>query len=116
MTPEGKVKDDLKKALQAEGLVLFADYIKGKRGTGFFYMPVAGKFSVLGIHDFVGCWHGVFWSIETKAPNKKEDATFHQEEFADAVTMAGGIALTGVRDGAAAVARLKEQVETLRRG
>lgn len=117
-TPEGRVKDEVKKALQAEGLALFADFIAGRAPsgmTGFFFMPVAGPFSVLGIHDFVGCWHGVFWSMETKAPDSREDATFHQEQFRAATTTAGGVSIVGVRS-AAAVAELKRRVMEVARG
>ena len=45
------------------------------------------------------------------ATNKKAYHNYHLSQNWEC-----GIALTGVRDGAAAVARLKEQVETLRCG
>lgn len=98
-TPEGKVKDAVKKALIAEGVVPFADFASGraKDAVGFFYMPVAGPFSVHGVHDFVGCWHGVFFSLETKAPDGKEDATPLQRSFYEAVTRTGGVSFVGVR-------------------
>lgn len=113
-TPEGKVKDDVKAALKAAGVYPFTDIAIGKvpraNVDGTYYMPVAGPYSIHGVHDFVGCWHGTFWSIETKAPDNPEDETIHQGYFREAVTAAGGIALTGVRDGHAAVARLHELI------
>jgi hypothetical protein len=110
-TPESSVKTAVKRALQAHGVVPFMDAATGKtpQYDGVYYMPVAGPFSVHGVHDFVGVWHGVFWSIETKAPDNPEDATYHQECFRQAVTGSGGISLTGVRS-AAAVDQLRELV------
>ncbi len=117
MTPEGKVKQTVQRALAAEQVLPFSVVQTTTREyEGFYYMPVAGRFSVLGIHDFVGCWKGVFFSLETKAPDATEDETHHQGMFRVAVTNSGGIALTGVRDGAAAVAKLKELVEETLRG
>lgn len=111
-TPEGAVKDDVKKALQAEGVYPFMDIGLGKvkGAVGAYYMPVAGPYSIHGVHDFVGCWAGRFWSIETKAPNNSEDETHHQGCFRVAINSTGGVALTGVRDGKAAVAYLKQLV------
>lgn len=110
-TPEGAVKTQIKKALHAAGVVPFMDAATSKAPVyeGVYYMPVAGPFSVHGVHDFVGCWRGVFWSLETKAPDNPEDATFHQEQFRVAITGSGGVSLTGVRS-AAAVADLKRLV------
>lgn len=109
-TPEGKVKIAVKKALASYHVYLFADIASGKvaadKVQGFYYMPVAGPHSVLGIHDFVGCWQGIFWSIETKAEDAKEDGTHHQKMFQIAAKAAKGISLIGVRD-ASAVETLK---------
>lgn len=108
-TPEGRVKDDVKAALREHGVHPFVDVATGRvKGpvNGTYYMPVAGPYSVHGIHDFVGCWYGKFWSIETKAPGNSKDETAHQGYFREAITATGGVALTGVRDGHEAVARL----------
>lgn len=111
-TPEGAVKDDVKRALAAYGVYPFMDVAQGRVDdpVGAYYMPVAGPFAIHGIHDFVGCWSGRFWSIETKAPDNRTDETVHQGMFRTAITATGGIALTGVRDGAAAVKFLAEQI------
>lgn len=110
-TPEGKVKDAIKKALHANSVYPFMDIATGKvtEYEGFYYMPVAGPFSVHGVHDFVGCWNGVFWSIETKAPGNGEDATYHQDCFNIAVNGTGGVGIVGARS-AAIVAELKRLV------
>ncbi len=117
-TPEGKVKDAVKRGLIARGIVPLADVIGGRAQghTGFFFMPVAGPYSVLGIHDFVGCWNSVFFSLETKAPNNPDDETFHQGKFREAVSTSGGIALTGVRDANAAITYLEQRVLEITRG
>lgn len=100
MTPEGRVKEQVRRALADYGVVAFSDVVAGRASeyAGFYYMPVAGPHSVHGVHDFVGCWSGTFWSIETKAPDNPEDATMHQEKFHQAVTASGGLSYTGVRD------------------
>ena len=111
MTPEGRVKKAVRAALEAQGLLpLSAAAATSKPEVeGFFFMPVAGPYSVHGVHDFVGCWRGVFFSIETKAPGNATAATAAQQGFADAAARAGGISFVGVRD-ASAVDRIKALV------
>lgn len=110
-TPEGRVKAAVKKRLEHYGLLPVTkapdhpDPIEG-----FFFMPHAGPGSVWGIHDFVGCWRGIFFSLETKAPNNREDATEPQRAFQLATIKAGGVSMVGVRD-ASAVDRLYELVK-----
>lgn len=108
-TPEGHVKNEVKRELHSRGVHPFQDIATGKApsAVGAYYMPVAGPFSVHGVHDFVGCWRGVFFAIETKAPNNPDDETTHQGHFRKAVTQSGGIALTGVRNGAKAVSEIE---------
>lgn len=84
---------------------------KVQNAVGAYYMPVAGPFSVHGVHDFVGCWYGVFFSIETKSPGNPTDETPHQGSFRKAITQSGGISLTGVRDGVSAVGTIRAFVE-----
>jgi hypothetical protein len=119
MTPEGKVKELVKRALREHHVYAFADIAGGKvaasKVAGFYYMPVAGPHSVLGIHDFVGCWNGVFWSIETKAPNEPVDATHHQKMFYIAARAGGGLSYIGVRD-ASVVIDLKTKVLEITHG
>jgi len=111
-TPEAAVKDAVKKRLAHHKVYPFDAVAAGRHpdAVGTYYMPVAGPFSVHGVHDFVICWRGVFCTIETKAPNESQDETVHQGRFRTAVTATGGISLTGVRD-AGAVDHLAQLVE-----
>lgn len=63
-TPEGKVKDAVKKWLRDRGY--------------WFYMPVQNGMGVVGIPDFICCCAGKFVAIETKAPGKRKNLTPNQ--------------------------------------
>lgn len=56
MTPEGKVKDKVKKLLKDAG--------------AYYHMPVQNGMGAPTL-DFIGCHYGNFFAIETKAPGKK---------------------------------------------
>ena len=73
MTPEGKVKADVKKYLKARG--------------AYFFMPVQYGYGAAAL-DFFVCLDGRFIAIETKAPGKK--LTARQEEVARKIEDAGG--------------------------
>ena len=73
-TPEGKVKNEIKKVLT-------------KRGVWFF-MPVAGPFGRHGIPDFICCYKGNFLAIEAKAP--KGQPTELQLETLSQISSADG--------------------------
>ena len=84
MTPEGKVKEKVKKVLQAHGV--------------YYHMPVQngmGKPSL----DFVCCHEGRFLAIETKT--EKGDLTLRQKATIEEMQKAGAIVLVirGVSDG-----------------
>lgn len=55
-TPEGKVKEAVKKWLKARNI--------------WYYCPMQNGMGVVGIPDFICCWDGKFLAIETKAPGK----------------------------------------------
>lgn len=74
-TPEGKVKDAVKKVLG-----VFGDKIDG-------FWPVPSGYGESHL-DYVGCVNGFFLSIETKAPGKKP--TPRQKERKRRVELAGG--------------------------
>lgn len=98
-TPEGAVKTAVKKRLEHYGILPFtklADSIENHH-VGMYWMPVQGQFAVHGVHDFCGVLHGIFWSLETKAPDNKVDATGPQYAFQTASAKAGGVSLVGVR-------------------
>ncbi len=87
MTPEAKVKEKVKQLL--------------KRNGAWFYMPVQNGMGKVGIPDFIGTYKGLFFAVETKAPNKTpttEDqrwnkATANQQMRIEEIRDAGGIAI-----------------------
>ncbi len=79
MTPEGKVKADVKKWLKARGI--------------WYFMPPANGFGNSGVPDFVCCWRGRFLAIETKAPGKRHNLTTMQETQIMGIHAAGGSAV-----------------------
>jgi hypothetical protein len=79
MTPEGKVKEAVKKELKKRGI--------------WYYMPVQNGMGVVGIPDIVGCWDGWFIAIETKAPGKLKNVTPNQRRRLAEIEAAKGLAL-----------------------
>jgi hypothetical protein len=59
MTPEGKVKKEIKEHLDSIG--------------AYYFMPVQMGYGVWGTPDFLVCHHGLFVGIEAKAPGKDAD-------------------------------------------
>ena len=78
-TPEGKVKDAVKKWLRERGY--------------WFYMPVQNGMGVQGIPDFIICAAGQFIAIETKAPGKRKNTTANQEARIAEIKQANGVAV-----------------------
>lgn len=78
-TPEGRVKEAVKKWLKAHKL--------------WYYMPVQNGMGVVGIPDFVCCWKGRFVAIETKAPGKRGNLSANQENQIMSIHLAGGAAI-----------------------
>ena len=76
MTPEGKVKEDIKIFLEDIG--------------AWFYMPIPMGYGRKGIPDFIVCYKGQFIGIEAKAPGKEDDVTPWQEKELNAILDAGG--------------------------
>lgn len=62
LTPEGRVKAAIKKFLHT-----LADC--------WFFMPAAHGYGVNGIPDIIGCYRGLFFAIEVKAPGKLKNLT-----------------------------------------
>lgn len=73
MTPEGRVKEAVKKVL--------------KRFGAYWHMPVMNGLGAPSL-DFVGCFMGRYFAIETKAPGKKP--TPRQEVTIETIRKAGG--------------------------
>lgn len=85
MTPEGRVKSKVKKAikrLQTEGHKLY------------YHMPVQNGMGAPSL-DFVGCAYGRFFGIETKAPG--QNPTKRQEMTIDEMEAGGGVTFV-IRD------------------
>ena len=101
-TPEGKVKEVIKRLLKAAGW--------------WYFMPVSNGLGKHGIPDIIACKPtvitpdmvgqrvGVFVGIECKAPGKLGTVTPLQERELKAIEAAGGIAL--LADNASYVAPL----------
>lgn len=99
-TPEGKIKDAVKKLLEDKGVLNAAKSVNATPSiTGWYYMPVQSGMGVAGIPDFIICFRGRFIAVETKAPGKKP--TRFQDHQLNAIGLAGGIAF--VVDGEEAV-------------
>jgi len=60
-TPEGKVKAKVKKAFE---------YLRHEGYEIYYHMPVQNGMGAPTL-DFIGCFRGQFFAIETKAPGKK---------------------------------------------
>ena len=91
MTPEGRVKDAIKKMLKAAGWYWFMPVSNGMGRHG---IPdiIACKPTVI-TPDMVGQRVGLFVGIECKAPGKLGTVTPLQERELKAIEAAGGIAV-----------------------
>lgn len=90
MTPEAKVKQQIKKLLDAKGFWR-AGALKPTNVVGWYYMPVSNGMGTVGIPDFVCCWRSRFFSIEAKKPGGK--TTPNQDRRHDEIRAAGGTVL-----------------------
>ena len=75
MTPEGKVKAEIKKVLDKAG--------------AWYFMPSMNGYGRKGIPDFVGHYKGRFFAIEAKAPGGKA-TPWQERELAD-IREKGGV-------------------------
>lgn len=75
MTPEGAVKKMIKLELAKLSIYSAGSAEWGlSAAVGWYYMPAQNGMGASGIPDFVGCYRGMFWSIEAKAPGKEPNA------------------------------------------
>jgi len=79
MTPEGKVKKEVREFLKKENI--------------WYYQPVQNGMGQVGIPDFICCRKGTFIGIETKAPGKKNQTTPNQERVMKEIRDHGGFTL-----------------------
>ena len=82
MTPEGKVKKSVRQVLDRLG--------------AYYVMPVTGGYGRQGAPDFLVCYQGKFFGIETKAGKGKTTAL--QELNLSQIRDAGGVALVVYED------------------
>jgi len=75
MTPEGRIKQRVSALL------------KSYNGM-YYYMPVPSGYGESTL-DYIGCFKGKFFSVETKAPGKKP--TSRQMQTKAAMERAGGV-------------------------
>ena len=80
VTPEGRVKRDVKKYLSSLPLC-------------WFYMPVQNGMGITGIPDILACINGRFVGIETKAPGKLNTVTVNQAMQLDNIRKAAGFSI-----------------------
>jgi len=76
MTPEGRVKDAIKKLLVSRG--------------AYYFMPVSNGMGRHGIPDIIACYRGWFIGIEVKAPGKEKTVTANQARELENIGAAGG--------------------------
>lgn len=90
-TPEGKVKKKV------------TDLLKSVSGL-YYFMPVPSGYGESTL-DYIGCYRGLLFAIETKAPGKQP--TDRQKQIISAIKRAGGVVF--VIDGD--TTELKEWIE-----
>jgi Holliday junction resolvase len=94
-TPEGKVKDAVRKLLTEHGV--------------YHFMPAANGFGRAGIPDIICCHQGKFIGIECKAGKGKTTALQDRELWA--IRAAGGTAMVINED---CLIELKEKLQWMR--
>jgi len=78
MTPEGKVKKQVKEYLKSIG--------------AWYYMPVSNGMGRVGCPDILVCYQGLFMAFETKAPGKIRNVTANQQREIDDILRVNGLA------------------------
>lgn len=91
MTPEGRVKNDIKKYLEAIGFQRAGAAAPPTYARRWYYMPIQNGMGVSGIPDFICCDQGKFLAIEAKAP--KKHPTANQIERHTEIAEAQGVVL-----------------------
>jgi hypothetical protein len=78
MTPEGRVKKQVKEYLKSIG--------------AWYYMPVSNGMGRVGCPDILVCYKGLFMAFETKAPGKIKNVTANQQREIDDILRVNGLA------------------------
>lgn len=96
LTPEGKVKREIKKVLDSYGEALYQ------------YWPVPAGYGAQSL-DCIGCYRGLLFAVEAKAKGKKP--TGRQNLTIQAMGMAGAVVF--VIDGMEGVNTLREWLDSV---
>lgn len=91
MTPEGRVKQAVKKVLQAHNCYYFFVMSNGMGRTGI--PDIVGCIPTVITPDMVGKTIGQFVAVETKAPGKLRNVTANQRRELGMVAETGGLAI-----------------------
>ena len=86
-TPEGKVKDMIRRKLIERGFMQVAQGCTDARR--WFWMPVQGLYSVQGMSDYLGMCDGKPWFIEAKSEDG--EPTAHQADFLAMAESSGAV-------------------------
>lgn len=95
MTPEGAVKNRVRKILQSHRV--------------YHFMPAANGYGRAGIPDFICCVNGYFLAIECKAGTNKPTAL--QQMELSAILEAGGVSLIVNEDNVEDVVKVIEELK-----
>lgn len=90
-TPEGRVKQAVRKVLQAHNCYYFFVMSNGMGRTGI--PDIVGCIPTVITPDMVGKTIGQFVAIETKAPGKLRNVTANQRRELGMVAETGGLAI-----------------------
>lgn len=96
-TPEGKVKARVIKTIKAF--------------NAYYFMPIGGMYSKIGVPDIICCYNGRFVAIECKAGKNKPTAL--QERELKTIRDAGGYALVINEENIDDVRNLLESIDGL---
>jgi hypothetical protein len=107
-TPEGKIKDMVKKFLHDRKVQSLVDSIAD--AVGFYWMPVPSGYGSPFV-DFVICYRGRFIAVETKC-DRAIGLTARQELILEMVTEGGGRVIWGGED---VILSLEAQFNTIDR-
>jgi len=94
-TPESRVKDTIKKTLKAFNV--------------YYFMPIGGMYSKIGVPDIICCYKGKFIGIECKAGKNKPTAL--QERELRLIQEAGGYSLVINEENIDDVRKLLEMID-----
>lgn len=97
MTPEGKVKDQMRKVFKEHFIFPASKAIDfPAEAKGWYYFPSQNGFGVSGIPDIIGVYKGFAFGIELKAPGRRGEknrgCSPHQYAQLLAIKQVGGYA------------------------